>query len=345
MTRHANIPIFIPHLGCPNQCVFCNQRTITGVSELDGEKINSMIEEALSTIEEGTSCEIAFFGGSFTGIDYDYMCELLEVAYSYVRAGRVKSIRCSTRPDYINKNILDTLWRYGVRVIELGLQSASERVLLASRRGHTRVDEQKAAKMIVDYGFTLVAQMMIGLPESTPELEEETARFICEIGAAMARIYPTIVFRDTELCDMAIAGEYTPLSLDEAIVRSANVYKILKENGVEVIRIGLCDSENLRREETYFAGPNHPSLGELVIGEYFYKLINEKISQYPKEEKGIAYIYVARGYLSSAIGQKKKNKLRLMEQYPHLEFVFREDSEVGKLMCKIEFEERKEKCI
>lgn len=345
MTRHINIPIFIPHLGCPNQCVFCNQRTITGVDELDEEKISSIIEEALSTIEDGTSCEIAFFGGSFTGIEYDYMCRLLRVAYSYVVAGKVSSIRCSTRPDYINKKILDTLWQYGVRVIELGLQSSVDTVLTASRRSHSREDEYRAARMIVDYGFTLVGQMMIGLPESTPEFEIETARFICDIGAKMARIYPTIVFHGTELCEMAKRGEYAPLSLDDAIVRSANAFKVLHNGGVDVIRIGLCSSENLSNEDTYFAGPNHPSLGELVLNEFYYSLIVEKLIEHQNEFSGVAYIYVKNGCLSRAIGQKKKNKMRLSSLYPNMKFVFREDMLVDALDVKIEFEERIEKCI
>ncbi len=342
---HVNIPIFIPHLGCPNQCVFCNQRTITGVSELDEERISAIIEESLSTIDEGTSCEIAFFGGSFTGIEFDYMCRLLKVAYSYLEAGRVSSIRCSTRPDYINEKILDTLWKYGVRVIELGLQSSVDDVLSASMRGHTREDEYRASKMIVDYGFTLVGQMMIGLPESTPEYEIETARFICDVGAKMARIYPTVVFHDTELCNMAKRGEYKPLSLDEAIKRSMNVFKILYDGGVDVIRIGLCASENLASEDTYYAGPNHPSLGELVINEYYFELIKEKIAPLSQDYRGVAYIYVKNGYLSRAIGQKKKNKMRLLSLYPNVNFVFREDSLVNALDVKIEFEERKEICI
>ena len=345
MTKHINIPIFIPHLGCPNQCVFCNQRTITGVDELDEKKIYSIIEESLSTIDDNTSCEIAFFGGSFTGIEYDYMCRLLKVAYAYVGSGRVSSIRCSTRPDYINEKILDTLWQYGVRVIELGLQSSSDNVLSATRRGHTSEDEKRAARMIVDYGFTLVGQMMIGLPESSPEDEIETARFICGIGAKMARIYPTVVFRETELCEIAKRGEYVPLSLDEAIERSSNAFKVLYDGGVDVIRIGLCASENLSSEDTYYGGPNHPSLGELVLNEVYYSIIKEKISHHQNKNHGAFYIYVKNGCLSRAIGQKKKNKMRLEALYPDMKFVFREDFKLDAFDVKIEYEERIKKCI
>ena len=146
MKKHVNIPIFIPHLGCPNQCVFCNQRTISGVTDFDISNVRSEIDTALSTIDTACEAEIAFFGGSFTGIDRELMVSLLKMAYEYVSDGRVTSIRCSTRPDYINEEILDLLWEYGVRTIELGLQSTSDHVLEATKRGHTRMDEEKACR-------------------------------------------------------------------------------------------------------------------------------------------------------------------------------------------------------
>ena len=211
MNRHVNIPVFIPHLGCPNQCVFCNQRSITGVSEFDSTTVKTVIDTALKTVEYDAEVEIAFFGGSFTGIDYELMCQLLSIAHSYVLSGRVQSIRCSTRPDYINEDILQTLKQYGVKTIELGLQSASDVVLAVTKRGHSFEDELVACKMIVEHGFSLVGQMMIGLPGSTAESEEQTARFITSVGAVGARIYPTVVFKDTELCYMAECGVYSPL--------------------------------------------------------------------------------------------------------------------------------------
>ena len=257
MKKHVNIPIFIPHLGCPNQCVFCNQRSITGHKDFDPESVVWLIEEALSTIPNDTEKEIAFFGGSFTGIDYALMCRLLDIAYSYVKTGRVASIRCSTRPDYINEKILDKLKASGVSVIELGLQSIDENVLKTCKRGHTFIQEKTAVKMIKERGFSLVGQMMIGLPGSTLEKEKETAEFICESGADGARIYPTVVFKDTELCHMAECGEYTPLDLEDAIFRTAEVLKIFNDHKVKVIRVGLCASENLSSPDSYFAGPNH----------------------------------------------------------------------------------------
>ena len=158
--RHINIPIFIPHLGCPNTCVFCNQRTISGVARFDTEQVRNQIDSVLSSVKEGDECEIAFFGGSFTGIDFSLMTSLLNIAEEYVRAGRVESIRCSTRPDYINEEILDTLKKYSVKVVELGLQSISERVLLKTKRGHTAQDAERAVALIKSYGFKASGQMM-----------------------------------------------------------------------------------------------------------------------------------------------------------------------------------------
>ena len=329
MKRHANIPIFIPHLGCPNNCVFCNQRTITGVGEFDYNSVKSEIDNALSTISSDCDVEIAFFGGSFTGIDRGLMCNLLEIAYAYVTSGAVKSIRCSTRPDYISREILDILKSHGVKTVELGLQSCSDNVLSLTKRGHTKTDEEKACRMIVEAGLELVGQMMIGLPGSTLESELETARFIADMGATSARIYPTVVFKDTELCKMAQNGDYTPLSLNDAVKRSAAVLKLLRARNVNVIRIGLCASENLSSESTYYAGPNHSALGELVENEYYLELIKEEINKILcKGAFETLTVAVSRGSLSKAIGQRKSNIIRLSQLFKDVKIRFVEDENV-----------------
>ena len=327
--KHANIPIFIPHLGCPNQCVFCNQRSISGVTEFDVSKVSDIIDKALSTIPSDYDVEIAFFGGSFTGIDRELMLELLRIAYYYVKSGKVSHSRGSTRPDYINEEILDILKSYGVKVIELGLQSMSEKVLVATKRGHTVEHAVKACRMIVDRGFDLVGQMMIGLPESTLEDEINTAKFIINSGAVGARIYPTVVFKQTELCDLAMSGDYAPLDLDDAVYRSAEVLKLFLRSATRVIRIGLCSSENLSSDDTYFAGPNHSAIGELVENRVYYNLINEKIKDVHLEDGDVLKIYVARGCISKAIGQKKKNKFLLAKTLKTNDIVFRESDAIA----------------
>ena len=343
MKRHVNIPIFIPHLGCPNQCVFCNQRTISGVSDFNLSDVKSQIDTALSTLDQSCEAEIAFFGGSFTGIDRELMTDLLELAYAYVSDGRVKSLRCSTRPDYISEDILNLLKQYGVTTIELGLQSTSDSVLTLTKRGHSRTDEEVACKMIVDHGFSLVGQMMIGLPGSTLEDEIATARFIAECGAVGARIYPTVVFYGTELCQMASNGEYSPLELTDAVERSARVLEIFLESGIDVIRIGLCSSENLADKEKYYAGPNHPALGEMVESAMIYNKITGLMDIGRSYEGSTLNIYVAKGFVSKATGQKKSNKNRLIREFGLADVKIIEDEGLSGYQLKIE-EERKREC-
>ena len=270
MKRHVNIPIFIPHLGCPNDCVFCNQRKISGKTEFRLADVRPEIERALATVNPDADVEIAFFGGSFTGIDRGDMLYLLNLADEYVRSGQVSAIRLSTRPDYIDREILDILRDHHVTDIELGIQSMSDRVLGASKRGHTAETSRAACKLIAEYGFNLVGQMMVGLPLSTREDELATADEISQLCGA-ARIYPTVVFRDTELCDMLDHG-YTPLTLDEAVSRCADLLSLFAERRIKVLRVGLCASENLTSDcggSAVIAGDYHSAVGELAYNELY----------------------------------------------------------------------------
>ena len=344
MKRHINIPIFIPHLGCPNQCTFCNQRSISGITEFDEDSVALTIDEALSTISPGTDAEIAFFGGSFTGIDRGLMNRLLRTAKGYIARGLVSSVRCSTRPDYIDEEVLGILRENGVKTIELGLQSISDDVLCACKRGHTATDAERACRMIVDNGFDLVGQMMIGLPGATIESECETASFICKMGAVGARIYPTIVFRGTELAESVACGDYQSLQLEDAVERSAAVFDIFARNNVKVIRIGLCYSENLHSDETYLCGPNHPAMGELVESRVFYRYIRSAFTEagYNKESKYV--VSVAPGALSKAIGHKKINYERLTLELGLAHVKFCENDSLSGYELLIN-EERNKKCI
>lgn len=318
MKKHANIPIFIPHLGCPNDCVFCNQRSISGHMSFDESKVRFEIEEALSSIEkigEIEEVEIAFFGGSFTGIDRSLMVYLLETAHEYITAGRVDSIRLSTRPDYISEEILDILEKYGVRTIELGLQSMCDDVLLKSKRGHDSICAERACKMIKERGFSLIGQMMIGLPGSDIQKELETARKICSLAADGARIYPTVIFYNTELCEMAKRGEYQPLTNEDAVMRSKEVIKLLDENGVPCIRVGLCASENLSSDEEVYGGANHSAIGELAMGEVFYDKMCALLEELSDEGEKNVVFFVPKGATSKAVGQKKRNINRIKDKY------------------------------
>lgn len=263
------------------------------------------------------------------------MIKLLKIANEYLENGAIDSIRCSTRPDYINEYILDILEEYHVETVELGLQSCSDRVLCVTKRGHSFEDEARACKLIKSRGLSLVGQMMIGLPESSVEDELKTAEFIINSGASGVRIYPTVVFNDTELCNMAKQGEYTPISLDDAVERTARVLELFIKTDIKVLRIGLCSSDNLSDERSYFAGPNHPALGELVKSKVYYNIIkNELDNLKPFPDRKIV-ISVPAGETSKVIGQKKENKIRLMLEFCIDDIIIREDKSLSEYNIRI----------
>ncbi len=329
---HRNIPIFIPHLGCPNMCVFCNQRSISGKQSFCCESVKDEIDAALSTISQECEVEIAYFGGSFTGIDRELMIYLLDVAESYISEPRegcakIVGIRMSTRPDYINDEIIEILSHYHVKTVELGLQSMSDEVLIRSKRGHSAKDAENACRLIKNAGYELIGQMMIGLPASTLEDEIYTAQKICDMGAYGARIYPTVVFYDTELAKMTERGEYKMLDIDDAVFRSKEVLKIFASHKVECIRIGLCASENLADASLVMGGADHPSLGELVMGEQYLDIMCESADALLNENKdknGTLTFTVPRGELSKAVGQRGKNRQRLKERYEPIKIAIKE---------------------
>ncbi len=325
--KHINIPIFIPHLGCPNDCAFCNQRSISGRTHFDISDVRMQIEDALSTAGD-RECEIAFFGGSFTGIDRVLMVALLEIAEEYVKAGRVGSVRLSTRPDYISEEILDILGKYSVKTIELGIQSASDKVLEASKRGHTLSDTVKACKLIKERGFDLVGQMMIGLPMSDVDSEIKTAKLICELGAGEARIYPIVILKNTHLVKMIENGEYTPLTESELVDRSASVLSVFRENGVKVLRIGLHSGTELNSGDEIACGCYHPAMGELVEGELYFREIEKRILALEVLPQRMT-VTVPRGDLSKAIGQNGRNRARLTEKFGLIALKFKEGDAIS----------------
>lgn len=329
---HINIPVFIPHLGCPNQCIFCNQRHISGTLEFDESSIERQIQEALETAN-GREAEIAFFGGSFTGIDRALMIRLLNIAQKYVDDGKVIGIRMSTRPDYISNEILDILSNYKISCVELGIQSMNDDVLSYLKRGHTSKDTINAVELLKKYKFSFVGQMMIGLPAATILDEISCAEFICKSGACGARIYPTLVFKQTELEQLFKNKIYIPLGLDEAIQRSAKVLNVFNQNNIPCIRIGLCESENLHSDSSFVAGPNHPSIGEMIKGQLYLNTILSTVEN-QKVSKNIL-IECPKGAVSQVIGNKKKNILILKEKYGIENVKIQEDNTLDAYNIKI----------
>ena len=263
MKKHYVVPFFIPHKGCPHQCVFCNQKKITGEDVPGTKSIPGKIKKYLSTMpEKGVHIEVGFFGGSFTGLSLKEQEELLSPVKPFIKKGRIKGIRLSTRPDYIDEEGVSFLKSHGVTCIELGVQSMSNKVLQASKRGHLAEDTEKASFIIQEKGLVLGHQMMLGLPLSSFEDELYTAKHINMLGAKQVRIYPVVVIKGTPLADLYRQGEYQVLEETEAIDRAAKLIHYFESNNIKVIRCGLHPSEGLLSGEEYLAGPFHPAFGQ-----------------------------------------------------------------------------------
>ncbi len=313
-----HIPIFVPHKGCPHDCVFCNQRKITGrQKDMTTDDAKKIIDSHLETIEKhnkkGTyHAEIAFFGGSFTAIDIEYQTELLSLAKGYIECGRTHGIRCSTRPDCIDEKILENCKKHGMTAIELGVQSADEDVLLLSDRGHTFDDVTKASKLIKSFGFELGLQMMTGLPGDTYEKSIETAKKLAELNPENVRIYPTLVMEDTRLHEMYKSGIYTPQSLDDAVLLAADAAGIFINQNIEILRIALQTTDGVN--EKTVIGPYHPAFAELVYSEIEKRKIEKDIIANNLSDCEYT-VKSTDGNVSKIIGHKKSNKIYFKQKY------------------------------
>lgn len=320
MSRQYVIPIFVPHLGCPNDCIFCNQKSISGqMKQVTEEEVEKTINEFLRSFkEEKLYTEIAFFGGSFTGIDIETQERLLKVAYKYVKDKKVDGIRVSTRPDYIDKEKLKLLKKYGVKTIELGVQSTNDYILNRAKRGHTFADVKKASKLIRRYGFTLGHQMMIGLPESTWLDELNTAKDLAKLKPKIVRLYPVLVIKRTELEKEFAKGEYHPITLDQAVERCKELYFFFNSKKITVIRMGLQNTDIISNPENInsevAAGPYHEAFGQLVEDSIWYDTILAAIK---KVNTKVAMIEIEANPedVNNIIGHKKENIKKFKDTY------------------------------
>lgn len=307
--KHANISLFVPHMGCPHQCSFCNQKTISGsVKELTPDEVTATLRRAINDGIDSQNTEIAFFGGSFTAIPREYMISLLEATRPFIDAGSFCGIRVSTRPDAIDEEILAILKKYGVTSIELGAQSTDEEVLLLNRRGHTRQDIINASALIKENGFSLGLQMMTGLLGDTDERSLKTCDDIIAMKPDTVRIYPTITLEGTHLGELYKCGEYNPQNLQDAVSLCGKLLKKFYDNNIKVIRLGLHSGGNV--EEGYLSGPYHPAFGELCQSAIY---LNSALDEIKKSgiEKGSITLYVKSSEISKMTGQKGVNKEEL----------------------------------
>ncbi len=311
--RESIIPVFVPHLGCPNDCVFCNQRRISGsVAPATAEDVVSAIENALRLTPPGTCRQLAFYGGSFTAIPVAEQESLLGAAAPYLERGDIASLRLSTRPDAIDGAVLRRLRRYGVETIELGAQSMSERVLALSGRGHTAADVEDAARAVKGAGFRLILQMMTGLPGADDESDVESARRIAALGPDGVRVYPTVIVRDTALCDLWRAGRYKEHTVEDAVRVCARILPVFEQAGIPVIRLGLNPTEDLSGGDAV-GGAYHPALGELVKSRIMRDRAEKILSGAKRGERAV--LRVNPRLMSQLVGQHGANRAYLIERF------------------------------
>ena len=341
MKKEYIIPIFVPHLGCPNNCTFCNQKKISGQTKMvTKEDVKDTIEYYLKNFRDNHKyVEVAFFGGSFTAIEKEKQEELLEAVQEYIKNKKVNSIRISTRPDCIDKDILKMLKRYNVKTIELGVQSTNNYILNRCKRGHTGEDVKNASKLIRKYGFILGHQMMVGLPESTKQDEINTAKELIKLKTKIVRIYPVLVIKDTELEREYNSGEYTPLTVGQAVERCKEIVDLFNRKKINIIRIGLQNTEEITdpstKESSVVAGPYHPAFRQLVESSMWYDSIVNEIKKVNAKVKKVK-IKANDINVNNIIGHKKENITKLKETYD-VEVIIEKDDKIkpGKFELEI----------
>ena len=311
--RETIIPVFVPHLGCPHDCVFCNQRRISGRQEpATPDSVHTAIAQAAALPSNGAKRQLAFYGGSFTAIPTAQQEALLAAAEEEIRAGRIDSIRLSTRPDAIDEAVLKRLRAYGVETVELGAQSMDDEVLRLSGRGHTAEDVERAARLVKEAGFRLILQMMTGLPGDTDEKSLRTAEKLIALRPDGVRIYPTVIVRDTALYELWQAGKYREHRVEDAVRVCARLLPLFEAAGIPVIRLGLNPTEELSAGAAA-GGAYHPALGELVKS----RILREKAAALLEGvvQGSSATLHVHPTRLSQMLGQRRENVKTLCDAF------------------------------
>lgn len=374
MKPFGMIPFFIPHVGCPYVCTFCNQSRITGqsgISHLTPEYIQQTIKDYIGSKREDKFWEVAFYGGSFTAIHSDLQHTLLAPAHEMLQQGIIDGIRCSTRPDAVGDEAISLLQSYGVKTVELGVQSMNDGILVDAKRGHTAQEVVDAVERLKQRGMTVGVQLLPGLKGETWETILETAIAVVKLKPDFVRIYPVLVIENTELADQYRSGAYKPLSTEQAIIYCAFLKEWFEEHNIEVIRTGLQSSEELDSGNSLISGPYEPAMGELVVNEQYKQRIEMCIDEHfsskrclenqytyhispsvnhyshkvecrthanntNKLAKHKILIFYPRNLTSKVRGLKNRNILYFQEIYPQFSIDWCEDSTRNTVRCCID---------
>lgn len=341
MKNNYIIPIFIPHQGCQHECSFCNQWKITNEKNpLNQNKIEHEIVQYLALYRDvDRPIELAYYGGSFTGLPKEEMIRLLELSQPYIKDGKIESVRVSTRPDTINESVLQILKSFGVQTIELGVQSMDDEVLKRNGRGHTASDVNDAVSLIRKYPFVLGLQMMTGLYQSSDIKDIQTALSLLQLKPDFVRIYPTLVIKNSPLEKLFYSGNYKSPSLDETVVLLSELMIIFHAHDTPIIRVGLQPTESINLDNDVISGPFHPSIRQLAEGEIYRTMMGDALR---KSQITHLRIYGDPKNLSEIVGHKRRNKEWLRSEFSLkiLEFQAMEGLENDLILMDIERNER-----
>ena len=307
--RQRILPFFIPQEGCPGQCIYCNQRSITA---RENPPSVSDIDAVIAALPDDASYELAFYGGSFTALTAERQLEYLQTGLKWIKSGRLSGIRVSTRPDYIDDSILFRLREHGVVCVELGVQSMDKDVLSASGRDYDAACVRNAVRLIKEYDLKAGVQLMPGLPCDDYAKSMSAAWELVALKPDLARIYPTVVLADTPLADLYQAGSYTPLTLAAAINISCDMTAVFMASDIPVIRLGLNPSSSV--ENALIEGPYHPSFGGMVYSALAWEQAKTLLRESPNSK----HLYAHPDYLSVLIGHGGENKKNLRENYGNI---------------------------
>lgn len=340
--KYGMIPFFIPHVGCPHVCTFCNQSRITetvGIGHLTPEYIASTIKDYVGDSKNDKFWEVCFYGGSFSAIDQKLQKQLLKPAYEALQSGLIDSIRCSTRPDAVSDGQLELLCSLGMKTIELGVQSMDDTVLSLAKRGHTSDDVKVAVHQLRQFRFNVGLQILPGLLGDSWSTIIKTAVEIAKLKPDFVRIYPVLVIEHTELAEQYKSGIYTPLSLERALQYCSFLKTWFESHHITVIRTGLQSTEELDTGHSLLAGPYEPAMGELVSNEQWRQRIeycmNEHTEYFEETIKAVVVKY-PRSLTSKVRGLKKRNVEYFKNMYKDITFTWRENNDIDTVQCSID---------